>query len=110
MTAPAVPAPAAVRGADRALGRLAAALEWLASAQGAWPPHAPSSPRRVVVHGGTEGGPADGRQLADALADGGADLLVTGADVDQVPGLVALAALLHLEPVQAVGTDRKSVV
>lgn len=96
--------PDTVRGADRALGRLAGALEWLAGAQGAWPPRAPSVPRRLVVDASTEGDLADGIVRGDALADAGCDLLVAGADLDAVPGLVVLAALLDLEPVQAVGT------
>jgi nicotinate-nucleotide--dimethylbenzimidazole phosphoribosyltransferase len=60
--------------------------------------------RRVVADdgGGTR---ADGQREADQLADGGCDLLVVGAAGDQVAGLVVLAALLDLEPVQAVGTS-----
>lgn len=96
--------PEGVHGADRALGRLAGALEWLAGAQGAWPPHPPAVPRRLVVDAATEGDLADGIARGDALADAGCDLLVAGADLDGVPGLVVLAALLDLEPVQAVGT------
>lgn len=99
-----VPAPEPARGADRSLGRLAAALEWLAAGQGAWPPRPPAVPRRLVVDASTGGDLADGIARGDALADAGCDLLVAGADLDAVPGLVVLAALLHLEPVQAVGT------
>ena len=96
--------PATLTGADRSLGRLAGALHWLAGAQGAWPPRSPSAVQRLVVDGATTGDLADGLVRADALADGGCDLLVVGADLDAVPGLVVLAALLDLEPVQAVGT------
>ncbi len=97
-----VPAPAVVAAPPRSLGRLGPALAWLAGAQGAWPAVAPSQVRRLVV---SEGGTRDeGQAEADELADGGCDLLVLGAGGDQVPGLVVLAALLDLEPVQAVGT------
>ena len=96
--------PETVRGADRALGRLTGALEWLAGAQGGWPPRSPAVPHRLVVDAATEGDLADGIARGDALADAGCDLLVAGADLDAVPGLVVLAALLDLEPVQAVGT------
>lgn len=84
------------------LGRLGPALVWLASVQGAWPPRAPKALRSVVVDAG--GTRKDGQARADALADDGCDLLVLGADGDPVPGLVALSALLDLEPVAAVGT------
>lgn len=97
-----VPAPAEVATPPRALGRLGPALAWLAAAQGAWPPVVPQQVRRVVVLDGTTR--ADGQREADDLADGGADLLVLGSGGDQVAGLVVLAALLDLEPVQAVGT------
>jgi nicotinate-nucleotide--dimethylbenzimidazole phosphoribosyltransferase len=94
------PEPVGVAGPE--LGRLGPALVWLASAQGAWPPVVPTQVRTVVV--GAGGGLPEGRHEADELADGGCDLLVAGAAGDPVPGLVALAALLDLEPVQAVGT------
>lgn len=98
----AVPAPTAVPTAPRPLGRLGPALAWLAAAQGAWPPVLPSTVRTVVVaDGGTRKG---GQAEADQLADGGCDLLVVGSDGDQVAGLVVLAALLDLEPIQSVGT------
>jgi len=99
-----VPPPGTASGADRSLGRVAGALEWLAGAQGAWPPHVPHAPRRLVVDASIEGDLAEGTARGDALVDGGCDLLVAGADLDAVPGLVVLAALLDLEPVQAVGT------
>ena len=89
--------------APRALGRLGPGLVWLASVQGAWPPRAPSAPRSLVVDGG-DGTLAGGLAAADALADGGCDLLLVGAAGDPVPGLVVVAALLDLEPVRAVGT------
>lgn len=96
-------APAAIEQAPPVeLGRLGPALVWLASAQGVWPPTAPKAVRSVVVEAG--GTRKEGQARADALADDGCDLLVLGAAGDPVPGLVALSALLDLEPVQAVGT------
>lgn len=97
-----VPVPVVVPPPPRELGRLGPALAWLAAAQGAWPPVLPDAVRQVVVDDG--GSRADGQAEADRLADGGCDLLVVGATGDQVAGLVVLAALLDLEPVQAVGT------
>lgn len=97
-----VPAPSVVTAPSQGLGRLGPALAWLAGAQGAWPPIAPTAVRRVVVSEGLTR--AEGQAEADRLADGGADLLVLGAGGDQVAGLVVLSALLDLEPVQAVGT------
>jgi nicotinate-nucleotide--dimethylbenzimidazole phosphoribosyltransferase len=88
-------------GPDRSLGRLGDALGWLAAAQGSWPPVPPASVQQVLVEKGSRAG---GQRQADELADGGCDLLVVGAAGDQVAGLVVLAALLDLEPVQAVGT------
>lgn len=96
-------APAAVDQAPpEELGRLGPALVWLASVQGAWPPATPKAVRSVVVDTGSTR--KEGQAKADALADDGCDLLVLGAAGDPVPGLVALSALLDLEPVQAVGT------
>lgn len=97
-----VTAPEPVGAADPSLGRLAGALTWLGAVQGAWPPVLPAQVRTVVV--GDDGSLQDGLREADELADGGCDLLVAGAAGDPVPGLVVLAALLDLEPVQAVGT------
>lgn len=102
MTRLVVEQPPPVRAADRSLGRLGPALAWLAAAQGSWPPHLPVATRSLVV--AADGSLDGGRSRADALADGGCDLLVVGAAGDPVPGLVVLAALLDLEPVQAVGT------
>ena len=101
-----VEAPPAAPAAPRSLGRLGPALAWLASVQGGSPPRRPSSPHSLVVGrdevpGTVEGGVA----AADALADAGCDLLLVGAAGDPVPGLVVVAALLDLEPVQAVGTS-----
>ena len=97
-----VPAPGPVPAADPSLGRLGPALGWLASVQGAWPPVAPATVRRVVVSDG--GSREEGQREADELADGGCDLLLAGSAGDPVGGLVVLAVLLDLEPVQAVGT------
>lgn len=97
-----VEAPSPVPPPPRALGRLGPALAWLAAAQGSWPPVAPGAVRRVVAEdGGTR---VEGQAEADLLVDGGCDLLVVGSAGDQVGGLVVLAALLDLEPVEAVGT------
>lgn len=102
-----VEAPLPVHGADPSLGALGPALERLAAVQGGWPPRAPASVRRLVVVDGhaPTGSVEVGREAADALADAGADLLVLGSAGDPVPGLVAAAALLALEPVRAVGTS-----
>ena len=85
------------------LGRLGPVLVRLARLQGAWPPAVPRSARTVVVADGTDldAGAAE----ADAAADAGVDLLVLGSSGDAVPGLVAAAVLLGLEPVEAVGTS-----
>lgn len=85
------------------LGRLAPALAQLAALQGGWPPVAPRAARTVVVAEGTD--LAAGVAEADAAADAGVDLLVLGSSGDAVPGLVAAAVLLGLEPVEAVGTS-----
>lgn len=98
---PVEPLPA-VGTADRSLGRIGAALERLAATQGSWPPHPPRSVRRLVL---TDEGSRDaGSDLADEIADDGDDLVVLSCDADQVAGIVAVAALLDLEPVHAVGT------
>lgn len=88
---------------ERDLGRLGPALAFLATAQGAWPPRTPTAVRRVVVHD-ADGGLEQGVALADEIADGGGDLVVLSADAEQTTGIVVVAALLDLEPVQAVGT------
>ena len=54
--------------------------------------------RRVYVDG-----PGDGRQEADRLVDGGADLVVLDA-VTSPAASAAVAVLLDLEPVAAIGT------
>lgn len=114
-----VEAPHPVAAADLAgLGRLGPVLRRLAGMQGAWPPRVPRSVRTLVVGPGAGGGSAfevgpgvgggsafeAGVAEADSAADVGVDLLVLGAAGDPVPGLVAAAALLSLEPVEAVGT------
>ena len=98
---PVEPLPA-VGTADRALGRIGAALERLAATQGSWPPHPPRSVRRLVL--GDQGSRETGSSLADEIADSGAELVVLSCDADQVAGIVVVAALLDLEPVHAVGT------
>lgn len=124
-----VTAPVGLDAPDRSLGRLGPALAWLAGAQGAWPPHAPTAVRYVHLDGagpahrpGPDPGAADagaadagaadlgdpdllaGIAQADALADAGVDLVVLTSGGDQVPGIVVAATLLYLEPVHAVGT------
>lgn len=101
----AVTAPGTRPSVPRELGRLGPAVAFLAAAQGIWPPAAPAQVRRVIVTGGSR---EDGQRQADELADGGCDLVVLSTDADPVPGLVALSALLDLEPVAAVGTSAGS--
>jgi nicotinate-nucleotide--dimethylbenzimidazole phosphoribosyltransferase len=97
-----VPAPALLAEPPADLGRLGAALQWLAATQGAWPPHPPALPRRLLV---AEGSGLDaGIAQADALADAGVDLLVLDGPPATPAALLVLAALLDLEPVMAVGT------
>lgn len=98
----AVTPPAPVPPVPRELGRLGPALAWLAAAQGGAARRPAAARSLVVADGGTR---EQGQREADELADGGCDLLVLASDGDQVPGLVVLAALLDLEPVQAVGTS-----
>ena len=103
---PVEPLPA-VGTADRALGRIGAALERLAATQGSWPPRPPRSVRRLVLgdQASRETGSREtGISLADEIADSGHDLVVLSCDADQVAGIVVVAALLDLEPVHAVGT------
>ena len=84
------------------LGRLGAALGWLAGAQGAWPPHPPRRPHALDVTTGT--GLDAGIAEADGLADSGGDLLVLEASGDPAAALVVVCALLDVEPVLAIGT------
>lgn len=106
----AVQAPAALEPAPPALGRLGPALCWLAGAQGDWPPRLPLRVSRVAVdsvavNAGAVDDPMEhGAREADDLVDRGADLVLLTCDADPVPGVVAAAALLDLEPVDAVGT------
>jgi nicotinate-nucleotide--dimethylbenzimidazole phosphoribosyltransferase len=93
--------PTRVPAAPRELGRLGAALAWLAGAQGAWPPQVPGS-RRAVDLGA--GGLAAGTAAADALADSGVDLVTLEGPGASVKALVTLCALLDIEPVVAIGT------
>lgn len=96
--------PAEIDGAAPHLGRLGHALQWLAAAQGNWPPRTPR-PLTVVVHApAPDTSLESGAARADAAADSGTDLLVVGSAGDQGAGLVLAAALLGLEPVRAVGT------
>lgn len=87
------------------LGRLGAALGWLARAQGAWPPQPPKVRRAAEVRGlPAGGGLAAGIAEADDYADAGVDLLILEGPPASAAALVALCALLDLEPVAAVGT------
>ncbi len=113
-----VEAPEPLAPVDRAtlspLGRLGPALVWLATAQGAWPPHVPRAVRRVVVDGSgsgsDEGAFEHGVAQADEIADAAVDLVVLGGEADPVAGIVAAAVLLGLEPVEAVGTSVDTAV
>lgn len=98
--------PAPVPTPDRGLGRLGPALARLAAAQGAWPPRPPQQVRRLLLDADAADDPVgEGVALADALTDAGVDLVVLSCSpADQVAGVVVAAALLDLEPVQAVGT------
>ncbi len=65
----------------------------------------PVAPRAVVhVQVGAGQGLSAGREEADRLVDAGADLVVLDAEVPGTTVLVALGALLDLEPVAVVGT------
>lgn len=92
--------------AAASLGRLGPAVQWLAATQGSWPAQAPRSVRRLVLDDTGETATAfdEGISLADEIADAGADLVVLSTTAEQSPGVVAIAALLDLEPVHAVGT------
>lgn len=82
------------------LGRLGAPLLRLARAQGNWPPVTLTHPVTAPLTPDWDTGLAAG----DALVDEGANLIVVGGGQDCGPALTLLAALLHLEPVAAVGT------
>lgn len=94
--------PARLPAPPASLGRLGAALSWLAAAQGAWPPHLPKQQRGLDITSGA--GLAGGRAEADALADAGVDLLALEASGGTTAALVVICALLDLEPVIAFGT------
>ncbi|MCU1692452.1 MAG: Nicotinate-nucleotide--dimethylbenzimidazole phosphoribosyltransferase, partial [Frankiales bacterium] len=96
----AVDPPELLTGAPSVLGALGPGLRRLAELQGGWPPRPASHPRTPAPAGSRE----EGLALADAAADEGVDLLVVEADGDPVPALAALAVLLDLEPVHALGT------
>lgn len=91
--------PAAAVSGPAALGRLGEELERLLG----WPPVAPAQVRALHLAGGA--GLAAGRAEADALADSGVDLVLLDADGDPVIAVVAIAVLLDLEPVAALGTQ-----
>jgi nucleotide-binding universal stress UspA family protein len=98
-----VTAPSAVGAPDSSLGGSAPPLAWLAAARAA----GAGRPSLGAATGRRRPGGQPSERVqrqADELADAGCDLLVVGAAGDQVAGLVVLAALLDLEPVQAVGT------
>jgi nicotinate-nucleotide--dimethylbenzimidazole phosphoribosyltransferase len=91
------------------LGRLAGPLRWLASAQGAWPPQRPAL--HVVTAEPVDAGPVDahaaldrGVAQADAAADAAVGLVLAESAAPAGSALAAIAALLRLEPVTAVGT------
>lgn len=94
--------PVRLPAAPAELGRLAAPLRWLAAAQGAWPPQRPTtcSPGAAAGEGALEQGVAQ----ADAAADAAVGLVLAESCAPPGPALGAVAALLRLEPVHAVGT------
>jgi nicotinate-nucleotide--dimethylbenzimidazole phosphoribosyltransferase len=83
------------------LGRLGTALGWLAAAQGSWPPRPPV--RRCHADVGMAG-LAGGIAAADALVDGGGDLVTVEGPAAPPAALVALCVLLDIEPIAAIGT------
>lgn len=116
---------------SRAQGRLDELAGWLAAAQGTWPPAEPRSVRLVAMvesaevadglagilaaarvvdvtpvtvlpSGDVEDALALGVATADAAADEGVDLIVAMGAGRTVPAITAIAALSHLEPVEAV--------
>ena len=109
-----VDAPTDVDGELAGLGRLGPALTWLAAAQGAWPPREPTAVARVLLSddhaatGDVEDPVEAGAAQADELADRGTDLVVLSSAAGAVPGVVVAAAMLALEPVEAVGTSTGS--
>ena len=102
MSAVPLSGPAPLAEAPAVLGALAPGLRRLAELQGGWPPRAPQHPREAVAP--ADGTRATGQAAADAAADEGVDMLVVEAHGDPCPALSALAALLDVEPVAAVGT------
>jgi nicotinate-nucleotide--dimethylbenzimidazole phosphoribosyltransferase len=93
--------PARLPPAPATLGRLAGPLRWLAAAQGAWPPQTPTPHvAACVADASLDGGVAE----ADAAADAAVGLVLADSTAHTGPALAAVAALLRLEPVMAVGT------
>jgi len=92
--------------AAASLGRLAPALQWLAGTQGTWPPRPPGPVRRLVLEDSGDLATAFDRgvAMADEIADSAVGLVVLSASAEQAAGVIAIAALLDLEPVHAVGT------
>ena len=98
---PALPdAPLLPASPPAALGGLGPAVLRLTTVQRAWPPRRPAR----VVRPGPAHGLEEGAAVADALVDEGADLVVVPGGGPTGPALAALAVLLDLEPVGAVGT------
>jgi nicotinate-nucleotide--dimethylbenzimidazole phosphoribosyltransferase len=100
--------PAAVAAPAVPLGTLAPALRRLAALQGSWPPRPPAHVRRVdpdAPAGAPSAARLGGLRDADAAADEGVDLLVVESAAAPAPALAAVAVLLGLEPVGAVGTS-----
>jgi nicotinate-nucleotide--dimethylbenzimidazole phosphoribosyltransferase len=130
---PWVERPPESRAASRERGRLDELAGWLAAAQGVWPPAEPASARLLAVtppgyasadldailaaarvvgvdavtlpaEGDIEDALPVGTAAADAAADEGVDVLIALGVGDPVPALTGIAALSHLEPVDAVTT------
>lgn len=87
------------------LGRLGPPLRWLAAAQGAWPPTRPTTCSPGSETGGADDDAVEqGVAQADAAADAAVGLVLADSTAPAGPALGAVAALLRLEPVHAVGT------
>jgi NaMN:DMB phosphoribosyltransferase len=96
----AIEPPAELDPAPAGLGSFAPWLHALARAQGSWPPAVPRSAAAGPVSSWDGGATA-----ADALVDGGADLVVVASDAPPGPALVVLGILLRLDPAGTVGTS-----
>ena len=99
-----VAAPVRLPPAPPSLGRLGPPLRWLAAAQGAWPPQRPATCSPSQTRGPGNDALEQGVAQADTAADTAAGLVLVDSAAPPAPALGAVAALLRLEPVHAVGT------